>query len=131
MPAKTPLMLPEEQTPDWYTMSSKPVFVTSIPMILQWVKNTKSTKTLLIDYLWEEQAIKWKRIKLTTYEPTLASKFSFITWKSPGWMMTFPNSSDQFQLPFSVLELLHQYPLQCWHTSDSLALLTSESIEDT
>ena len=100
---KTSLMLPEEQTPDWYTMSSKPVFATSIPMILKWTKNTKSTKTSsLIDYLWEQQAIlKRKRIKLKTYESILTWKLSFTTWKSSGWMMTSPNSSGHFQTSFT------------------------------
>ena len=75
---KTPLMLPDEQKPDWYTIFSEAVFATSIPMILEWGKNTKSTKTLLIDYLWEQQAIlKRKRIKLKTYESILTWKFFF------------------------------------------------------
>ena len=97
-------MLPEEQTPDWYKMSAKPMFVTSIPMILKWGKNTKSTKrSLLIDYLWEQQSIlKRKRIKLKTDESISTWKFSFITRRLQGWMMTFPNSSGQFQTTFSV-----------------------------
>ena len=38
-------MLPEEQKSDRYAMFSEPVFATSIPMILTWGKDTKSTKT--------------------------------------------------------------------------------------
>ena len=58
---KTLLMLPQELKPDWYSTFSKPVFKTSIPMILKWEKNSKSTKaSLLIDYLWE-QRLKRKR----------------------------------------------------------------------
>ena len=85
----------KEQNLDWYTMFSKPVTATCIVMILKWGENTQSTKTsLLIGYLWEQQAIiKRKRIKLKTYESILTWKFYFITWKSPGWMMIFPNSS--------------------------------------
>ena len=61
-------------------MSSRPVFATNIRMIFKWGKNTKSTKTsLLIDYLWEEQAIlKRKRISFEdiVYKSGLCSSCS-------------------------------------------------------
>ena len=108
---KTPLILSEKQKPDLYTMFSEPVFATSIPIILKWGKNTKSTKTsLLIDYLWEQQAIlKRKRIKRKTWIHINLKVFLRI-WKSPGWMITFPNSSRQFQTTFSSATIV---PISC------------------
>ena len=92
-------------------MFSEPVFATSIPIILKWGKNTKSTKTsLLIDYLWEQQAIlKRKRIKRKTWIHINLKVFLRI-WKSPGWMITFPNSSRQFQTTFSSATIV---PISC------------------
>ena len=98
-------------------------------MILKWGKNTKSTKTSLLDYIWEQQAIlKRKRIKLKSYESILTWKFFFVYGNHQNEWWHFRILLDGTK-PLSVLQLQHQYLLQCSRMSDSFVLLPFETIE--